>query len=303
MLGDKKDDIFLSRWINGELSEQELEEFRTHPEYDHYVKIMTGADALDLRDYDIEKELQSLKSKKSSQAPKKIGKTIKLWPVIGIAASIAIIIGVFLYNPNSSFVTEYGETLSVQLPDGSEMILNAKSKASFNQENWKNTRLVSLEGEAFFKVKKGSKFTVETTNGEVSVLGTQFNVQSQNSFFEVNCYEGKVSVVNRANTAILTAGKAYRNIGSSAEKWTFTGEQPTWLTYTSSFKSIPIEYVFKELEKQYNIQIKTSNTDLKTIYTGTFPNNDLEVALRTVFSTLGMDYNLSKDRKTVVLEK
>lgn len=128
-------------------------------------------------------------------------------------------------------------------------------------------------------------------------------MQSQNSFFEVNCYEGKVSVVNRANTAILTAGKAYRNIGSSAEKWTFTGEQPTWLTYTSSFKSIPIEYVFKELEKQYNIQIKTSNTDLKTIYTGTFPNNDLEVALRTVFSTLGMDYNLSEDRKTVVLEK
>lgn len=154
MLGDKKDDIFLSRWINGELSEQELEEFRTHPEYDHYVKIMTGADALNLRDYDIEKELQSLKSKKSSQAPKKIGKTIKLWPIIGIAASIAIIIGLFLYNPNSSFTTDYGETLSVLLPDGSEMILNARSKASFNQENWKNTRLVSLEGEAFFKEKK-----------------------------------------------------------------------------------------------------------------------------------------------------
>ncbi len=303
MLDDKKDDIFLSRWISGELSEEELQEFQAHPEYKHYAKIMAGADTLDLRNYDVDGELSSLKSKRYQKVPKKSGSVIKLWPYFAAAASIAIILGIFLFGPNESFSTNYGETLTVQLPDGSEMILNARSEAIFDKENWEKTRLVSLEGEAFFKVKKGSKFTVSTKNGEVSVLGTQFNVQSKNSFFAVNCFEGRVSVVNKNQTAILTAGKAYRNLGDSPENWDFSGQEPTWLTHTSSFRSIPIQYVFEELEEQYNIQIKNSNIDLKTIYTGTFPNNNKEVALRTVFSTLGMDYSISKDGKTVVLEK
>ena len=304
MFEDKKDDFFLARWVSGELSEEELKAFKKHPEYQYYAKIMAGADALDLKTYDVEKELIALKSKRENTTnKKKKGTVIKLLPYVAVAASIAIIFGIFLFGPKDDFATQYGETLTVQLPDGSEMILNAKSKASFDKDNWKNTRLVSLEGEAFFKVTKGSKFTVSTKNGEVSVLGTQFNVQSHNALFEVNCYEGKVSVVNKNYTEILTAGKAYRNYGNTPENWTFTGAEPTWLSNTSSFRSIPLKYVFKELEEQYNIQINSSNIDLTTIYTGTFPNNDKEVALRTVFSTLGMDYTISEDGNTVVLEK
>jgi ferric-dicitrate binding protein FerR (iron transport regulator) len=304
MLDDKKDDIFLSRWISGKLSEEELREFKSHPEYEYYVKIMAGADALNLKDYDVEKELSALKSKSSYTAKEKSNSVIKLWSYIAVAASIAIILGIFLFNPNESFSTNFGEQLSVTLPDGSEMILNARSLASFDQENWKKNRMVTLEGEAFFKVKKGSKFTVTTKNGEVSVLGTQFNVQSQNSFFEVTCYEGKVSVTNKENKKILTVGKGYRNLeNTESESWVFDIKEPSWLSNTSSFRSIPIKYVFKELEEQYDLKIKTTEINLETIYTGTFPNNDKEVALRTVFSTLGMKYRISKDSKTVVLEK
>ncbi|MEW7291342.1 FecR family protein [Aquimarina sp. 2304DJ70-9] len=304
MLDDKKDDIFLSRWINGELSEEELREFQSHPEYEHYEKIMAGADALDLKNYDVDKELVSLKSKRNAGVTKKSTSTIKLWPYVAVAASIAVILGLFLFNSDQSFSTDYGEQLAVSLPDGSEMILNAKSEAIFDQKNWDTNRLVTLEGEAYFKVKKGSKFTVTTKNGDVSVLGTQFNVQSQNSFFEVRCFEGKVSVVNNKNKEILTAGKAFRNLESrTSENWTFEAQQPSWLTNTSSFRSIPIKYVFKELEEQYNVKIKSPSIDLETIYTGTFPNNNQEVALRTVFSTLGITYSLSQDGKTIVLEK
>ncbi|WP_271765874.1 FecR family protein [Aquimarina algiphila] len=304
MLDDKKDDIFLSRWISGELSEEELREFKSHPEYEYYVKIMAGADALDLKDYDVEEELHTLKSKRNSTTNKNSGLVIKLWPYTAVAASIAIILGLFLFNSNDSFSSDYGEQLAVTLPDGSEMILNAKSTANFDSDNWNENRTVTLKGEAYFKVKKGSKFTVSTKNGEVSVLGTQFNVQSQNNFFEVACYEGKVSVSNLKNEEILTAGKGYRNLNNSnPEQWTFESNEPSWLTNTSSFRSTPIKYVFDELEEQYNLDINTKNINLKTIYTGTFPNNNKEVALKTVFSTLGMEYSVSQDGKTVVLEK
>jgi len=213
-------------------------------------------------------------------------------------------LGIFLFNSDQSFSTKYGEQLSIALPDGSEMILNAKSNAIFDQKNWDKNRLVTLEGEAFFKVKKGSKFTVTTKHGDVTVLGTQFNVQALHSFFEVKCFEGKVSVVNYKNKEILTAGKAYRNLdGYDPQRWIFEALEPSWITNTSSFRSIPLKYVFKELEEQYDITINSSSVDLSIIYTGTFPNNNQEIALNTVFSTLGINYSLSNDGKTVVLEK
>ena len=136
----------------------------------------------------------------------------KLWPNLTVAASIAIILGIFLYNPQKIYTSNYGEQISVTLPDGSEMILNAKSIASFDKSSWNVNREVSLKGEAFFKVKKGGKFTVVTDNGNISVLGTQFNVQSQDSFFEVTCFEGKVKVQSNTAKKILTSGKGYRTI-------------------------------------------------------------------------------------------
>ncbi len=303
MFDDKKDDIFLSRWINGELTKEELIAFKSHPEYEHYVKIMAGADALYLKEYNEEKALIALKSKRSSTS-KKSGAVIKLWPYVAAAASIAIILGLFLFSSNQTFTSSYGEQLAITLPDGSEMILNAKSKASFNKNNWEGSRSITLEGEAYFKVKKGSKFTVITENGEVSVLGTQFNVYAQDAFFEVHCFEGKVSVVNNKYQEILTAGKAFRDLDNTTpESWTIKAQQPSWITNSSTFRSIPLQYVFNELEKQYNIKIQSPSIDLKTIYTGTFPNNNKKVALRTVFGTLGFEYSLSPDGKTVVLEK
>lgn len=305
MLNDKKDDIFLSRWINKELSEEELQEFKLHPEYKYYVKIMAGADALDLKDYNTEKEFSSLKSKQQDQdtIKNKPNLVVKFLPYFAIAASVAIILGVFLFQTDTSFHSTYGEQLTIPLPDGSEMILNAKSTASFNTKKWKKNRTIELEGEAFFKVKKGSTFTVNTKNGKISVLGTQFSVQSQNDFFEVACYEGKVSIVQQQNKKTLTAGTGYRNIKNTQPKsLNFIDTTPSWLSNTSSFKSIPLRYVFKELEEQYNLQIKTIDIDLETIYTGTFPNNNKDIALKTVFSTLGMEYSILQDGKTVVLE-
>ncbi|WP_025741463.1 FecR family protein [Aquimarina pacifica] len=302
MLSNKEDDIFLSRWINEELSEEELSEFKSHPEYEYFTKIKQGTDSLVIREYDIENALSRIKSTRVNNTSKKRS-IIKLVPYFAAAASIAIIIGLFLYQMDTSFATNYGKQQIVVLPDGSEMILNAKSEASFNKNEWKEHRTVSLNGEAYFKVKKGSKFTVKTKNGTITVLGTQFNVQSQNKFFEVTCYEGKVRVNNDTIEEVLTKGKGYRNIEKRApERWSFESQKPSWLTKTSSFKSTPIEYVFKELEEQYQIKIITNNIDLKTIYTGSFPNTNKKVALTTVFSTLGMTYKLSDDSKTVVVE-
>ncbi len=304
MLNDKKDSVFLSRWINDELSPEELLAFTSHPEYPAYLKIKTATDHLGLRDYDEESALNNIKSQKAATTVTKSISVIKLWRYTAVAASIAIILGLFLFTGNdNSYTTSYGKQLAVTLPDGSEMVLNAKSQASFDSDTWEQNRVVSLDGEAYFKVKKGSVFTVVTSNGNVSVLGTEFNVQSQGTFFEAVCYEGKVRVASNQEETVLTAGKAYRNIANNTpERWISEATKPSWIDHNSSFKNAPLFYVFNKLEQQYDIKIKTASTDTDLIYTGTFPNTDLKAALKIVFSAINMQYTLLEDGKTVVLD-
>ena len=82
------------------------------------------------------------------------------------------------------------------------MLLNSKSTITFNKHNWDTNRTLELNGEAFFDVEKGNTFTVKTSQGNVSVLGTEFNVNASVDFFRVSCYEGKVKVSEMLTTVI-----------------------------------------------------------------------------------------------------
>jgi len=71
------------------------------------------------------------------------------------------------------------------LPDGSLVWLNADSKISYSVHYGRETRTITLVGEAFFEVEKrtdpGGKpmpFTVRTAGQQIAVLGTRFNVHA-----------------------------------------------------------------------------------------------------------------------------
>ena len=103
-------------------------------------------------------------------------------------------------------------------------------------ESFFGTRNISLEGEGYFEVTPGNEFTVSTSHGVVTVLGTSFGVNSSGDDFIVKCYTGKVKVENRENEAILTPGLevsavngVYSGVGkfdtATGKEWTETG---TW---------------------------------------------------------------------------
>ncbi len=304
MLENKQDDTFLSRWINNELSAQELEAFKKHPEYLHYQKIKHASGLLDTSDYNHEEALGRIKAK---IAVKKKKPVIQLWPFYAsVAASIAIILGVFFFFDSSvkTITADGGEAILVALPDGSEMLVNKKSTASFDEKTWDDDRSITLDGEAYFKVQKGSTFTVKTSNGDVTVLGTQFNVNAVQKMIEVVCYEGKVKVETEDDEMILKPTMGMLKLADTPITQFTTNElKPEWLSNKSVFRSIPIKYVFIELEKQYKINIiAEKNVNQKEMYTGSFPHDNLTIALQTVFSTLGLKYTLSADNKTLVVD-
>lgn len=108
-----------------------------------------------------------------------------------IAAAIVVMVGVaviFKNNPKDAipkvslithFSTEGGEKKKITLPDGSVVLLNAKSVLTVDKNFNDKNREVNLVGEAFFDVKhnKNKPFKVHTEDFDINVLGTSFNVK------------------------------------------------------------------------------------------------------------------------------
>ena len=296
------DETFLAKWLSGELSETERLAFEKTPEYKQYAKIAEKSEQFEMPEFQQDKVYTQIQE--HTQKKQKVRKLIPNW-TLAVAASVAVLLGVFFFTGNETvYTTSFGEQLAVVLPDGSQVQLNAKSELSFDNSNWKQgKRLLSLDGEAYFKVEKGSKFTVHTALGAVSVLGTQFNVKKTKDFIDVRCYEGSVAVIDPLNSVVLTPGMGYqRAAGEQAEHTSFSGLAPSWLSGESSFNTTPLKVVFEELEKQYKIKIIAKGINTELLYTGSFTNSNLEVALQTVCSPMQLTY-IAGENSTVVITK
>lgn len=298
------DDTFLARWLNKDLSEEERIAFEKTEDFKEYARIVEKMELFQAPSFNKEKVLESIQ-KKLSTPKQKVKKMIPSWSY-AVAASIALLFGVFYFvDKETVYETSYGEQLAIVLPDGSEVQLNAKSKLTLNKEDWEEgKRNLNLNGEGYFKVQKGSKFTVMTELGSVSVLGTQFNVKRTQEYFNVKCFEGKVGVKTKTDDAILTPGKGFVQInGEKAKSVSFEAVSPAWISGETTFKSTPLKYVLKELEKQYEITFDTKNVNLNLLFSGSFTNKNKEIALQTVFIPLQIVYTTSNSGKITLSEK
>lgn len=299
-----KEETFLARWMNNELNPSELEAFQKHRDYALYEKIVSKSEKLAAPPYDKSKLLHRVQNQiKDNEKPKQKTRSIYTRISIAIAASVAIFFGIFYFtNISTIYNTSFGEQLAVNLPDGSEVILNAKSSIKFKEKEWDRSRTIDLIGEAYFKVKKGSKFTVRTALGDVEVLGTEFNVNLDQGFIEVQCYEGKVLVTSKNKKIYLTQGKGFRAAESFAEEWEFKAQQPSWQHGESTFTSVPLQYVVDAIAHQYNVTIITKDIDVNQRFTGVFTHGNLKVALETVFAPLKIQPKFV-DKNTISLVK
>ncbi len=225
---------------------------------------------------------------------------------ITAAAAIAFLFWINSLTTTNKIHAQAGEQKVIVLPEESNVTLNAGSTISYRDKSFEKDRILRLEGEAFFKVKPGSTFTVETDYGTVTVLGTSFNVLSRNGRFEVHCYSGKVKVENsKKEQLVITAGeKSNQNKGENTlhrSTFTPTSAAPAWTVGRFSFENQPLSEVIEELERQYaiTVSLEAGLGDLK--YTGVFETGDLEKALYLITwplhlksSTKGKEVTISR---------
>ncbi|MFT5777231.1 MAG: transmembrane sensor [Crocinitomicaceae bacterium] len=221
------------------------------------------------------------------------------WAKMAAAASLVLLIGagVFarLYTVNVEIPA--GEFANHTLPDGSTVYLNAETSLNYHPYWWSFDRQVELTGEAFFEVKKGSKFTVESDLGTVAVLGTSFNIYSRDGDYRVFCSTGKVSVSDKKTSGVILLpgeGTILQPTKLIAlEKINVDQEAVmAWKNKKFVYDTSPLSKVIEDLERHYNVKINSTILDSKeSEYTGLFDRSvSIDEALEIICFSLGFEF-------------
>ncbi|WP_281225678.1 FecR family protein [Flavobacterium aquiphilum] len=283
-----KKDRLLAKWLNNDLSKDELAEFEASPDFEKYQRIKNYTAHLTLDDLDENAMLSNILKQK-----KVAGKVVsfdKKW-MLRIAAVLVLALGITFalrfFTPEIQ-TAGFGEKTTCTLPDNSEVVLNSGSEIKYKKWNWNNDRKLELKGEAYFRVSKGKRFEVHTQLGKVTVLGTQFDVKARNKRFDVVCYEGRVKVNYKHTQIVLTHGQSVSFENEKQVNINVNSLKPEWIDNEISFHQENIRSILDEVERQYNITIELNTNDTTSLFTGKLPSKDLNVALQII----GTTYNL-----------
>ena len=202
--------------------------------------------------------------------------------------------------------TNADETREVILPDSSVIILNAGSSISYSSDFINALhREVYLQGNAFFKVRKmaGHKnFVVHSRSVAVTVLGTEFNVDSRNPSVEVGLINGKVKVdeATGKQSALMLPGEqvtlnAATNqlVKSALDVDLYTA----WTENTWNFRQTSVEKVIEMLEKYYGVTAEFRNPSSKNKkITASIPVGDLDMLTKILSKTVHSEIKHINDR-------
>ncbi|GAB2587492.1 FecR family protein [Spirosoma areae] len=224
------------------------------------------------------------------QPPIFVNRTLNWWSTgWRVAAAVLLVLGIGWYalsvkrtsttlatlpqkiTESISRENHTGRPLSLQLPDGSRVVLAPDSRVAFPKQFAAQVRDVNLTGEAFFEVVRQPQrpFIVHAGNVNVKVLGTSFSVRALGGNSEVNVAvkSGKVAVSKATglpdpdHTAVLITPN--QQVTFSAQDDVFRKslvEAPILVNQKSQeadfvFEESPIAEVFNKLQTAYGVQI------------------------------------------------
>jgi ferric-dicitrate binding protein FerR (iron transport regulator) len=197
--------------------------------------------------------------------------------------------------------TEKVETASSQrqvtLPDGTLAYLNGNSILTYPKTFGAKQRLVTLSGEAFFKVTKNlvKPFIVETQSARIKVLGTSFNVLAppRANRVEVLVKTGMVSLspihnqndrlyLKKGDFGLMESGKTKRAL-DPGENYL------SWQTKRFQFKNETLKDVTEVLNHAYITHILLASDSLKQLRLTSTYN---KVSLETIVKSLCLTFHL-----------
>jgi ferric-dicitrate binding protein FerR (iron transport regulator) len=223
-----------------------------------------------------------------------------------IAAGLLMLFGIWqiwLKNPSVNVFAQKGSRVEYRLPDGSDVHINSDSRMTWDKRDYKNDRHLSMEGEAFFSVAKGTPFTISASRGNIKVLGTSFNVYSRADAFKVSCHTGKVLVTTGAQSVTIVSGESAEIKGNDLISYADSriNSGAGWINGEFNFDNSSLSRVLDEIGRQFNVNF--TGLDFNSRYfTGSFTNKNLNEALDIVCIPLGLNYEIGNKGEIFISE-
>ena len=240
------------------------------------------------------------------------------------AAIIAVIlaVGCFSYwqggvNVKDTFAdisveAPLGSRTKLYLPDGTLVWLNAGSRMTYSQGFGVDNRMIELEGEGYFEVRRNEKlpFFVKTKDLQLQVLGTKFNFRDYPEDHEVvvSLLEGKVELNNllkKEKEAILAPDERAilnKTNGRMTVETVTASNASQWTDGYLFFDEELLPDIVKELERSYNVTIRIANDSLNTFrFYGNFVRREqsIQEVLDALASTEKIQYKIEERNITI----
>lgn len=230
--------------------------------------------------YNLKKATYNFKQRIKGSSKKfrihKISEILKYAAIIVLLFSLPVI---YFIGKNTSQLKEtyttiacaFGDKSTITLPDGSLAYLNAGSKITFNSNFQSEYRLVFLEGEAYFSVKKNKDipFRVQALDIEIEVLGTEFNLKAypDENIISTTLAEGSIQIKSEFQQTVMKPNQkmVYSRTDNEMKLFNLKDISPEteWKEGRLVFRNESLEELELKLERWFDVDIEFADEHVK----------------------------------------
>jgi len=200
--------------------------------------------------------------------------------------------------------TSKSECRSISLVDGSKVELNCESRIKYNKNFNDDHRTIYLSGEAYFDIQKGKyPFIINTDFGQITVLGTKFNLRTRHDGFELGVNEGAVTIFQNDDKTILEKGQLFQinHKNKKNKKNMIYQNYPGWLNDKLVCDKTRLIEICGEIERKFDISFIFKNTKLKEfLVSGVIDTKNLESVLSTISLLTQHEFKFNGETCTII---
>ncbi|MDA3880759.1 MAG: FecR family protein [Prolixibacteraceae bacterium] len=180
------------------------------------------------------------------------------------------------------------------LPDNSRIILTEGTTLKYSKITY--NRNVRLKGEAYFEVKSGDGFYVDSRQGTVAVLGTRFRVNDEASSLTVQCYEGIVGVHYADQKIKIAEGMLLKGEENKIVVTDGKGKgYPDFARFNFSCKNQNLNEIWPEIEQYFGVDITCKSTSKNKSFTGSISAGNINDVLDIICTSMKLDYTIDEN--------
>lgn len=312
----------LDKYLDGTCTPEELEVVeKWYQSFEHATDIDQVFPDTKTESYSrsvFEKIRSQIKLKESAHKQSWTVHLLRQWYLYA-AASIILGIGLSFFFRDSPIQAKHEQTQVVEntikylenktdqilfreLPDHSKVWLNPGSRVSYTHNYGNKIREITLEGEAFFDVRRNTAkpFIIHTGKMTTEVLGTSFNVQAKkdSKHFEVSVVSGTVAVSGPEGKRIISAKQQvqFDCVSGTLNDMKRTSIAPfqIWEPVTINFDWVPVKDVTSVLEQMFAVHVEFENEAIKNCFLrADFTNLRLPVIMELLCQSIGATYTIN----------